>query len=113
MTSNQITAEREQPRSQCQHVRSENWNKQRFGGRGSGLTCAHGHGCPSYHPHGSHAVVARSRYWDGGRVEGCGGDAVRLHHGGVMDHMWLSRIHWLGIIRSLSGRAQGRVAEGV
>lgn len=68
---------------------------------GSDPTCAHGHGCPGYHPHGSHAVVARSRYRDGGRVEGCRGDAVRLHHGGVMDHMWLSRIHWLGVIRSL------------
>lgn len=71
-------------------------------------TCAHGHGCPSYHPHGSHAVVARSRYRDRGRVEGCGGDAVRLHHGGVMDHMWLSGKHWLGVVRSLSGQNIGK-----
>lgn len=71
-------------------------------------TCAHGHGCPSYHPHGSHAVVARSRYRNRGRVEGCGGDAVRLHHGGVMDHMRLSGKHWLGVVRSLSGQNIGK-----
>ena len=76
-----------------------------------GPTCAHSHGCPSYHPHGSHAVVARSRYRDRCRVEGCGGDAVGLHHSGVMDHMWLSSIHWLGIVRSLSGSTRERVSE--
>lgn len=88
-----------------------NWVSSNLGvlGRCQQGPCAHGHSCPSYHPHGSHAVVARSRYGDGGRVEGCGGDAVRLHHGGVMDHMWLSRIHWLGVVRSLSGRTQERV----
>lgn len=66
-------------------------------------TCAHGHGCPGYHPHGGHAVVARCGDGDGGGVEGCGGDAVWLHHGGVMDHMRLSCVHWLGVIRSLAG----------
>lgn len=79
----------------CQHVD--------VGISGSGPTCTHRHGCASYHPHGSHAIVAGSRYRDGGGVEGCGGDAVRLHHGGVMDHMWLSRIHWLSVVRSLPG----------
>lgn len=74
------------------------------------FTCAHGHGCTSYHPHGSHAVVARSRYRNGGRVEGCGGNAVGLHHSSVMDHMWLS-IHWLGIVRSLTERTQERFGE--
>lgn len=67
-----------------------------------GSTCAHGHGCPGYHPHGRHAVVARGRNRDWGRVEGCGGDAVGLHHSGVMDHMWLGRVHWLGVVCSLS-----------
>lgn len=65
-------------------------------------TCAHCHGCPGYHPHGRNAAVARGRYGDRCGVEGCGGDAVGLHHGGVMDHMWLSRIDRLGVISSLS-----------
>lgn len=65
-------------------------------------TCTHCHGCPGYHPHGRNAVVARGRYGDGCGVEGCGGDAVGLHHSGVMDHMWLSRIDRLSVISSLS-----------
>lgn len=65
-------------------------------------TCTHCHGCPGYHPHGRNAVVARGRNGDGCGVEGCGGDAVGLHHSGVMDHMWLSRIDRLSVISSLS-----------
>ena len=93
--------------------KSEKLLSESFEVRDSGRTCAHGHGCPGYHPHGSHSVVAWSRYRDWGGVQGCGGDAVRLHHGGVMDHMWLSRIHWLGVVRSLSGGTQERAGEGV
>lgn len=66
-----------------------------------GPTCAHGHGGASHHPHGSHAVVAGGGDWDRGGVEGRGGDAVGLHHRGVMDHVRLSRIHWRGVIGSL------------
>lgn len=75
--------------------------------RGSAPTCTHRHGCPSNHPHGRNAVAARGRYGDRGRVESCRGDAVWLHNCGVMDHMWLSRIHWLSVVRSLSGRTKG------
>lgn len=70
------------------------------------LTCTHRHGRSGHHPHGSHAVVAGGGDGDRGRVEGRGGDAVRLHHGGVMDHMGLSRIHWWSVVRSLLGSTQ-------
>lgn len=77
------------------------WNGCWFEVGESTPTCAHCHGCPGDHPHGRNAVVARGGDGDGCWVEGCRGDAVGLHHGGVMDHMWLSRIDRLSVISSL------------
>lgn len=64
-------------------------------------TCTHCHGRPGDHPHGGNAVVAGGGDGDGCGVEGCGGDAVGLHHRGVMDHMGLSRVDGLGVVSSL------------
>lgn len=69
--------------------------------RRSTPTCTHCHGRPGDHPHGGNAVVAGGGDGDGCGVEGRGGDAVGLHHRGVMDHMGLSRVHGLGVVSSL------------
>lgn len=74
-------------------------------------TCTHCHGCPGDHPHGRNAVVARGGDGDGCGVEGCGGDAVGLHHSGVMDHMRLSRIDGLGVVSSLENNTHVREAR--
>ena len=66
------------------------------------LTCAHSHGCPGDHAHGSHAVVVPlGRHRCG--VEG-GGDAVGLYHRGVVDHMGLGGVDRLGVVRPLVDR---------
>lgn len=66
-------------------------------GKGPLLTCWHCHGGASDHAHG-HAVGAGRghRGWVDGR-----GDAVGLHHRGVVDDVGLGRIHGLGVISSL------------
>lgn len=64
-------------------------------------TCTHCHGRPGDHPHGGDAVVAGGGDGDGCWVEGRGGDAVGLHHRGVVDHMGLSRVDGLGVVSSL------------
>lgn len=78
-------------------VQPDRWNYGSEQGKIFLLTCWHGHGGASDHPHGHTVGPGRSdRSWIDGRW-----DAVGLDHGGVMDNVRLCRVHWLGVISSL------------